>query len=244
MTTFAQPWLSEDEVAYHRMAEFHRQRVDAVASGLSPLGKREDGILVVHLIPRWCVLGRDRLDGTKLKDHGRTVPPLGCQGGGYTRFNVDGLLNYDGHQGVRAYSQLYRDGRLEAAMSNVSFPVDRHQKDAVRCLRDSACEQAAFHLVGAYLGYCQAVGLSPPIQMFSALVGCEGVRIKTDLTFGDLSEHGIDRSAAFLPDIEIPALDAEPRKLLRPWCDTLWQSCGLERSSSFDEDGNWRERKR
>ena len=87
--------------------------MDALAAGRSPLDKPEGGILVLHLIPRSCAQGRCRFDGAKLKEHGGTFPALG-EGVGYSRFNVDGLLNYDGREQVRAYSQLFRDGRLEA----------------------------------------------------------------------------------------------------------------------------------
>ena len=89
-----------------------------------------------------------------------------------------------------------------------------------------------------------AIGLDVPIQMFSALVGCKGVRICTDMSFHDLADHGIDRSPVFFPKVEIGSLDKEPMKLLRPWCDTLWQACGMERSFSFDQEGRWRERLR
>jgi hypothetical protein len=243
MTSFAQPWLAEDEVLFHRMEAFHRQRVEAIASGQSLLDKRDGGILVVHLIPRSCVQGRLRFDGAKLKEHGGLVPPLGGRGD-YARFNVDGLLRYNGHEVVRDYSQLFRDGRLEAVMPEVAFPLDRKQKDSVHCLRDSICEEAVFNTVAGYLRFCKAIGLDVPIQMFSALIGCEGVRICTDMSFRDISDHAIDRSPVFLPDIEISSLDAGPKDLLRPWCDTLWQACGMERSFSFDQQGQWRERRR
>ncbi len=242
MTAFAEPWLSEDEVLFHRMETFHRQRVEAVAGEDSPLTVRGGGILVLHLIPRSCALGRTRFDGGKLKEHGSSVPPLGGRGG-YARFNVDGLLNYDGHESVRAYSQLFRDGRLEAAMPEVAFPVDRQQKNSVHCLRDSICEEAVFSTVAGYLRFCKAIGLDVPIQMFSALIGCKGVRICTDMGFRGVSEHGIDRSPAFFAEVEIGSLDAEPVKLLRPWCDTLWQACGMERSFSFDKEDKWRARR-
>lgn len=243
MRTFAEPWLSEDEMLFHRMEAFHRQRVEAVTGEDSPLSVRGGGILVLHLIPRSCAQGRARFDGAKLKEHGGGVPPLGGRGG-YSRFNVDGLLNYDGNESIRAYSQLFRDGSLEAAMPEASYPLDRQQKNSVHCLRDSICEQAVFNTVAGYLKFCKAIGLDVPIQMFTALVGCKGVRICTDTSFRDLSDHGIDRSPAFFPEVEIGSLDEAPVKLLRPWCDTLWQACGMERSFSFDSDGNWRERRR
>jgi hypothetical protein len=223
------------------MEVFHQQRAEAIASGQSPLGKRDDGILVVHLIPRSCVQGRSRFGGAKLKEHGGSLPALGGRGVSM-RFNVDGLLNSPSTGEYKAYSQLFRDGRLEAAMLAAPLPTGRQRKDSVRCLRDSACEEAVFNTVAGYLQFCKAIGLRVPIQMFSALIGCEGVRICTNTTCNEVSEHAIDRSPAFLPDIEITSLDAEPRAVLRPWCDTLWQACGMERSFSFDKDGNWRER--
>lgn len=251
MTTFAHPSLSEDEVLFHRMETFHRQRVEAVTAGLSPLGKRDDGFLVVHLIPRTSVQSRSRFDGAKLKEHGGKLSAFGDEGRyGAARFNVDGLLNMDSGQAAESYSQIYRDGRLEAVMSAITFQPNGHyaqpdQKPAnlPRYLRDTICERAVFRLVKDYLSFCQGIGVSLPVTMFSALVGCKGVMYYSD--WGRHFGQGtIDRSPAFIPDMEIVALDAEPMKLLRPWCDTLAQSMGFEKSPNFDEAGNWRERRR
>lgn len=245
MTSFTGPWLSEDEVLHHRMESFHRQRVEAVNGENSLLTVRGGGILVLHLIPQSCVFGRARFDGAKLKEHGNSVHAPGSRGSySYSRLNVDGVLNYEGRESVRAYSQLFRDGRLEAAMPEVSFPLERQQKNGVHCLRDSTCEQAVFNTVGSYLRFCKGIGLEAPIWMFSALVGCKGVRICTDMSFHDMSEYAIDRSPVWFPAVEIASLDVEPMKLLRPWCDILWQACGMERSFSFDQEGKWRERRR
>lgn len=241
MTPLTGPWLSEDELIFHRIESFHRERVDSLATGRSPLDKPEGGILVLHLIPRSCAQGRCRFDGAKLKEHGGTFPALG-EGVAYSRFNADGLLNYEGRERVRAYSQLFRDGRLEATMTGIVFPIDRRQPSRVLCLRDIDCEKAAQQAVGEYLRFCTRVGLSPPLHLFSALVGCNGVRICTDRGFGDVSDHAIDRCPLLLPDIEIDSLDAEPAKLLRPWGDSLWQACGMARSFNYDATGNWRPR--
>ena len=39
----------------------------------------------------------------------------------------------------------------------------------------STSERAAFGLVKGYHAMCGGLGLQPPVVMFSALVGCEGV---------------------------------------------------------------------
>lgn len=251
MTTLNQPWLSEDEVLFHRMEAFHRQRVEAIASGQSPLGKRDDGILVLHLIPRSCVQARNRFDGAKIKEHGGKVSAFGDDGRyAASRFNVDGLLLLDSGEAAESYSQIYRDGRMESVMSALTFQPNGHaaqpgQKPAnlPRYLRDTICERAVFRLVKEYLSFCTGIGIQLPITMFSAVIGCKGVLFYSDWGHR-FSQGGIDRSPAFLPDIEIASLDAEPMKLLRSWCDTLLQAVGLEKSPNFDDQGNWRERRR
>jgi hypothetical protein len=220
------------------MKDFHCERVSTVLNAKVPLTERDGGILVLHLIPESCVVKRKTLDGPTLKEHGARIRPLGNHGG-TTRFNVDGFLNQSGSREVRAYSQLFRDGRLESVMSDVGYPVHPHVENAPLAIRCGLVERAAFEVVGDYLTFCQATQFEPPLWLFSALLECKGFRILRG-AFRDLIGGGIDRSPAFLPELEIPGFETDVQKLLRPWCDTFWQAAGLERSFNYDENG-WHE---
>jgi hypothetical protein len=251
MTSDFPPFLTEEEVLFHRMEAFHRQRVEVIENGKSPLGNRKDGLLVAHFVPVACVRSRLRFDSSKLKDAASFISALGSSNRN-PRFNVDGLLSLDGHEVYRAYSQVFRDGRLEVVMSDVSYELpqrlavtsgQRQPEAGRRCLRDSISEKAVIQALGEYLRFCKTLEIPAPIIMFSAILSCEGVRICSDRNYFDTPNVGIDRTPAFLPDIEIPALEIEPQTLLRPWCDTLWQACGMEKSLNFDEGGKWRERR-
>jgi hypothetical protein len=245
-----QTFLSEDEMLFHRMESFHRQRVELIATGHSPLGMREDGFLVIHLIPHSAFKYRERFDGSKLKQHGSKLPAFWDQGGyAYSRFNVDGLLNIDSEQAPESYSQIFRNGHLEAVMSAVTFEANRRfaQPDEQsvkqpRYFRDAACERAVFKLVPEYFSFCKGIGIPEPINLSSALVGCKGVRFYS--SWGDRSGRSIDRSPAYLPDINVEFSDAEPEKWLQPWCDFLAQAMGLECSPNYEESGTWQERQR
>ena len=57
--------------------------------------------------------------------------------------------------------------------------------------------------------------------------------------FRDLSETAIDRTPAFLPELEIAEFKQAPNDLLHPWCNWLWQASRLDRSYNYDEDGKW-----
>lgn len=246
-----QMFLSEDEVLFHRMESFHRQRVEIIASGQSPLGKRDDGFLVVHLLPHRCFKSRDRFDGATLKVHGSKLSAFGDEGRyAASRFNVDGLLNIDSEKSAESYTQIFRNGHLESVMTAITFqtnghfaPSNQEHPKRPRYLRDTTCERAVFKLVKEYLSFCQGVGFPALISMFSALVDCKDVVFHSQ--WGHRSgTGGIDRSPAFLPDIEIGASDGEQEKLMRPWCDTLTQAMGFDKSPNYDEEGNWRERRR
>jgi hypothetical protein len=230
-------WLSKEELIFHRMEKFHRERVDNLANGKAPLSKHVNGTLVVHLIPQACVISRNQFEGAKLKEHGRATRPLGG-GGANSRFNVDGLLSYDGQREIMAYTQVFRDGRVEAAMTDIGY-----KENGFCAIRDMICEQAVFSLVGSYLQFCEAIGLETPITMLSALIDCVGIRFKMHPRFPDFSDNAIDRSPAFLPELKLPKLDIKPANFLRPWCDTFWQAGGLECSLNYDGDGNWHQRR-
>lgn len=230
--------LPREEIIFQRMKNFHLQRVSAVASGDVPLQQRDGGILVLHLIPESCVFSHGSMDGAALKEHGCRIRPLGNHGGNI-RFNVDGFLNQSGYQEVLAYSQLFRDGRLESAMSDVGYPVNQHVENSPHAIRHGLVEHSVFGVVGDYLQFCKAVEFEPSVWLFSALVDCQGFRMATG-RFRDLS-GSVDRSPAILPEFEIADFETAPQHLLHPWCDYLWQATGLERSLNYDDEGNWHE---
>lgn len=236
-------YLSHDEIALHRMSCFHRASVESVVNGSSLLTKSVNGVLVIHLIPQNSVMDQIRFEASQLKMYGNQIPLIG----GYTaqsRFNVDGYLNQSSRaDNVRAYTQVFRDGRLEAVGTNISYPVYEQNENSPLALRDGLLEHQVFEIIKCYLSFCNSLNIEQPIWMYSALIDCEGTRICTDRAFRDLSDCSIDRSPAFLPEIKLSVSDCNSIKGIQPWCDYLWQSVGFERSFSFDNNGNWRERR-
>jgi len=228
-------WLSKDELVLDRMKSFHRQRVEAIQKGVKPCCLSEGGKLIVHLIPTESVLTPRMRPTAELQQHGRHVAPLG-EHGSSSRFNVDGLFNFSGSKELRAYTQLYRDGRLEAAMSDASY-----KQDGGHYLRDRICERAMISVVGQFVKFCKDLGTLPPVWLFTTLADVEGVRL---FDGWGRSDYAIDRPVVHLPEMEIAAFDIEPTSFLRPLCDCMWNAMGFERSRNYDEAGKRQERQR
>ena len=232
---------------FERMKYRHLCRVKEIANGDSPMEKKDGGLLVVHAFANNCDHGRASFSGLELKQHGSALNCIGDRGG-YSRFNVDGYLKSDSRRPVCSYSHLFHDGHLESVMHGISFVPNqgRAREDsnrAVEILRDQRCEKAMLSHVPTYLDFCEVAGLDLPVWVFASLVGCKGFRIAPAYKWGDYGEHAIDRSPATLHELLIGSRD-ECADKLRGWCDSLWQSAGYERSTNFDEEGNWVERSR
>ena len=124
-----------------------------------------------------------------------------------------------------AYTQLFRDGRIEGVMSDVLLiRFHKGQKCSVHFL----CEHSIIEFVPSYLKFCALIGLEAPVWPSAALTGCQGVRIKIN-RWPDFGSHTIDRDVVHLPEMEIPSLDIEPANFLRPMFDALWNAAGFEK---------------
>jgi hypothetical protein len=234
MERIASGWLSADELVLHRMASFHRERVGAIVAGDASFPLEDGSKLIVHLLPEVSERSRVRFTASDLKAHGGSVLPLGDQSGQH-RFNAEGYASYSGNGTVGAYSQLLRDGRLEAVMADATY-----EQQGARLLRDGLCERAIIDLVGQYLSFCRGIGLAAPVWVFAALTDSRGVRMRTWHGFGGEAIH---RDLVFLPDIQVESLDIDPATYLRPLFDCLANAVGLERSLNYDEQGNRSERR-
>ncbi len=126
-------------------------------------------------------------------------------------------------------------------MSDATYHLGDQGQRKMFVIRDSICEAAVFKTTSAFLKVAESLGLERPVWLFSALVGCKGVSICTNWGFRDLSKYSVDRDPCFLPELEITPGDMPIENILQPWCDTMWQSFGEERSRNY-KDGEWRER--
>lgn len=234
MERHSSEWLSADELVLHRMESFHRERGRAIVAGDAPFPLVDGSKLVVHLIPEASERTRVRFTASDLKTQGGAVLPLGDQSGQH-RFNEEGYASYSGHGKVGAYTQLFRDGRLEAVMADATY-----EQQGARLLRCGLCERAIIELLGQFLTFSQGIGVATPIWVFASLLGCRGVGVSTWHGF-----HGeaIHRDLVFFPDIRVESLDIDPATYLRPLFDCLANAVGLERSPNYDEQGNRCERR-
>jgi len=231
-------WLTEDELIFDRLESFHRHRVEMIAGDKLPFKIRNEGRLVVHLMPEETARQRRRIPGVDLKRHGQKLAFPGNLNPSH-RLNADGLLVGDGYDTWRAYYQMFNDGRLEAVISDTCYQIQQ----GPRVLRDLDCENGMIHIVESYQIVAKELNLSSPFWLFAALTNCEGVRIRLN-NWQDYSNHAIDRPTIHLPGIALSGFDVDAKTFLRPVFDAMWNAAGFEVSPHYDEAGNRKEIRR
>lgn len=216
-----------------RARNFRNDRLSFLAAESDSLWTTDQPKLIVHAQP----LGFDdlALDLHAICD-APLLQPLGSQTGHRTTFNIDGVLCCALAEGSAthktAYTQVFRDGSLEAAA--VLHVAGRH-----RAVFGLWIEQHIVTVLQNHLAMLRAQALEAPLAILVTLVGAKGMMLCTDRA--NTTPEALDRDPLFLPDVllEPPGDEVALEHQLKPMFDALWQAAGQRRSPGYTDRGDW-----
>jgi hypothetical protein len=221
--------------AYDRAREFRAQRLqnNSIRPPIITPGKVDR--LIIHLIPLTTFFGQvSGVDLTRAKQLFMTLLPLAAVEGCASRFNLDGYLTYRGGPVCHGYTQLFRNGTIEAVWIDIT-----RQYDNKTWIPGNSVESYIMARVPEYIESLRALEVFPPILITLTLQNVGGT---TYLVKQYQTESPIYTQHFELPDILIDhyGTPQEYQTALRPFFDVLWNSAGFERAESFRaEDGRW-----
>ena len=94
----------------------------------------------------------------------------------------------------------------------------------------SYTEMELLKSLAEFLKLVKEMGINIPIVIFLTLIGVKDWEMGLDsLRFGEFS-YKIDRDILQLPETIIESYDTEPKDILRPMFDLVWNACGLKQS--------------
>lgn len=204
---------------------FRDSRLALIEKGQSsvPLAQ-EAGTLVVHILPMSAIgMGRP-INLTLAHERSTTFRPIGSSG--YNPgFNVDGYLNERGGQVCHGYTQVFRDGAIEATKTGMR--IAHREQEWVLARR---IEHAASEAVSLYVDGLRELEASPPIYVSVSVLGVSGARV---------AAANIDYMFDLPPTLRISTLRlpicviedfgdrADHLAALRPALDALWNAGGM-----------------
>lgn len=149
-----------------------------------------------------------------------------------TRWNVDGPFKYEQRAG---YVQVFRSGVIEAVDMSAVEPIN--EQNAISA---GNIETILFNAAQSYVRVLDRLGASYPMTLSVQLLGVKGFRQAGTQKMRRVSGRLIDRQDLdSLPEIEIPELEDNIPKLLRPLFDSIWNAFGYHQSLNFDEHNDW-----
>lgn len=218
-----------------KIRDFRNYRLAQIIADDTPVKLAKGPRIVVHILPiqsfRSSPLTIDFKSLTKGYEYEDIRPifwPFQRE-----RINLEGLLSQavsDTDGVVPAYTQIYRDGRVEAVESGL---LQRSLGKPHQILFLST-EPEMVKAVDRALSIYKKNKIQPPVIVYAALLDVKGMTIHPQEPNHGTS-HPIDRDHVLSPEVVISRFDGDLDELMRPIFDCIWNACGYHEALSYKD---------
>ena len=223
--------------AIERIRGFRTDRIIALSNNQTPLPFTDDPKTVLHCIPLESFTSQTQYDVIPLYDSPARIAPMGTST--YDRrLNLEGVIAFGTHQPCHTYTQIYRNGVIEAVQGNILA----HRYEGRLVIPSVAWERYIFGYLPSCIRMIQGIGCNGPVIVALSLLKTSGLVMGTDSFFGPELSHPIGSQNVILPETVVEDLSMPVGRILKPMLDLVWNACGLRSSTNFDSEGNWIDR--
>lgn len=226
-----------------RIKRFRTVRIADIQAADTPLPLlSSQSFTAIHILPLASFNTSSRIPSTTLLDlkegrHNSLFVPYRARGWSQ-RINLDGVLTYtnNAESVARTYTQLYRDGRIEAVDS--SSASDRAA--SVRSILPMySIEGGIMEYVAKMLQLLALLEFQPPYYVFVSFVGVDGYTVSTPDGYFHLDPEIISEKDLLLPEVVIENSTDNLHHKFRPIFDLIYNAAGISQSLNFDEHDNF-----
>lgn len=235
-TAFAQTSSIVDKIK-----DFRTERILKIKSGEHLTETDEHPFFALHIIPLSAFNSLFKIDANQLLQvkHNQINPSLKpiYAGGWSYRVNLSGVMAYSMRRedvSIQTYSQLYREGTIEAYNSSIFKGRDENKQ-----LPMYALEKELINFSKDTLELLQKLGFQPPFYLFLSLINIKGYQVIVPRNYVFTDEEPIPENDLILPEIIINNFSENLDYKFKPLFDMIWNASGIEQSLNFDENGNF-----
>jgi hypothetical protein len=152
------------------------------------------------------------------------------------RFNFEGFVNECGGEHNFGYTQIFRNGALEATTASIIRKLLGQS-----LIPGVSYEKRIFEVLPNYVNGLRDIGVPPPLVVLLTLEGVKGIPYFVQDDILSDSNPAIERNILYLPDCLINEYgpEADYHRAVRPAIDALWNTAGCVSAGSFADDGTW-----
>lgn len=221
---------------HDRIHSFRRERLSILSADEGPMIIGHEGRLILHIVPFSAFGHNQSLDVRQIFEQNQSFRPIASMG--FTpQFNFEGFINYRGGEICGGYTQIFRNGIIEATKAGILMDQERH-----KLIPSIVFDRWIFEVLFGYLNGLRSLDIPSPLvvmislqEISGALLGVSGGRWDFD------SPVPFKSSELLLPEIMIEdyGTDQDYQRVMRPAFDALWNSAGYAASQYFNDDNLW-----
>jgi hypothetical protein len=229
------------ETGRERIRRFRLERIARIVAQDTPIPMTDGPKLIFHALPLLPDEGVwSRL--LPLQDHDILpyIQPIGEAADAH-HFNLDGYLTrtHDRREGRNSYTQLFRDGGVEA-VSTGFIRIYRSEMAGADGFSGVVIERYLIRALTNLQKLWSKIGLAPPVVLGMAMSGIRGHMIYPRSP-GWLPEATFDRDPLVVPEVIVEELARAADTILHPLINLLWNAGGWQASPQYRE-GHWSDR--
>jgi len=219
--------------ATERIRAFRTDRIIALSNNQTPVPFMDSPKVVLHCISLEAFAGTAQYNVLPLYDNPVPLSPMGTTNWD-RRLNLDGVLAFGTQQPCPSYTQLYRNGVIEAVQGRILA----HEYEGRMVIPSVSYERYILEYLPRCFNLLQATDANVPVVVALTLLKTKGVCMGVNDPWGQPG-YPIDSDSLVLPEVIVDSFTTPPNRVLKPLFDLIWNACGLPYSTNFDGDGNW-----
>lgn len=219
--------------ATDRIRAFRTDRIIALSDKQTPLPLLDGPTVALHCIPLESFAGSPQFDIRPQYENPMLLVPMGTARW-HRRMNLDGVLAFGTQEPCPSYTQLYRNGVIEAVQGRI-LAIEREGRMIIPSF---SYERYILKYLPQCVRLLQAIGASVPVVIALTLLRAKGLFMGRGGVLDDAG-YAIESDTLVLPDALVEDFATPPHQILKPIFDLIWNACGFLGSENFDPDGNW-----
>lgn len=226
--------FTESASTLEKARDFRLERLEAIQGGIGERPLANEGRVILHIVPVASFSGAVAIDIEEVYAQHLVFRPMAAEGM-TPRFNFHGFINERGGEVNNGYTQVFRDGRVEATRANII-----HERNGERFVPGTALERSFFEAYSSYVSGLRDLDVPPPFIIMVTLEGFRGLNYLIGRNRWE-NQRPLDGDCLFLPEctLEDYGGEREHHQAVRPAFDALWNAIGYARAQLFDQDGVW-----
>jgi len=219
---------------HDRIQSFRKERLAILSVGEGPIRIEHEGRLILHIVPFSAFSHHQPLDIRRIYDHHSSFWPIAATGN-TSRFNFDGVINFRGGEKCYGYTQIFRNGIIEATKASIV-----RERDEDRFIPGLKFDKDIFEALPSYFNGLKALNVPPPLAVMISLQEVNGAYLKVSNNIDDTG-YKFSKPELLLPEIVIEdyGIDLNYQKAMRPAFDALWNAAGYAASGYYNDDDLW-----